>query len=160
MNNILSALHAFFVDKLAVPDANFLNANVINTVDENPLVKVGQSSADFPQLLVETLSVTGPGTSSSSSARWVITYQVSCASGQMSSDSIHFLTSWIIHTILDLNFNVGIFEYKDLFPLKRIVFSSSNIGMTPLKNVQGYSSLTSFTAEILCPYSVFLPGDR
>lgn len=128
-----------------------LNGNVISTTSGQPLEKKGTTSSDYPNFLLELVRVAGPITSTSSADKWVITFQVGVNTGDLTSSNVHWYLSLLMKALSGLNKKTGIFHYKNDYPLKRLIFSNSDIGLTVDKNrrnVDGYSYLARFEAEL------------
>ena len=131
--------------------ATFLTANVVNTTDGQPLEKKGTTSSDYPNFLLELVRIAGPITSTSSADKWVITFQVGVNTGEPSASNVHRYMSLLMKAISGLNKKTGIFQYKNDYPLKRLIFSNSDLGLSVDKsrrNVDGYSYLARFEAEL------------
>jgi hypothetical protein len=129
-------------------------------IEDTYTFKRGTSDADFPELGLSLVNVTGPTTSSSSHSKFSLQYQVLLSSGDLTQKKINQLCWFLMTRLAFMSKNVGIFNWKGDTPLKKLSFLDGQVGLTRAeanRNVVGFSSLCTIVAEVHVLTSLFLP---
>jgi hypothetical protein len=127
------------------------NVKVIDVLDESYTQRKGTSSADFPECVLQPVSVMGPLTASSQHTRVVVKYQVRISSGDLSMRVINKLVSWLMETMIHLESQKGIFRWNDYSPLVSVKFGDAPLGLSnneANRNKLGFSTVASFEVEL------------
>jgi hypothetical protein len=159
--DLLTSLYDFIFGDLKSNASDLIATNCIRSlIDDSYTYKRGTSDADYPELALSLVGITGPTTSSSSHSKFSVNYEVLISSGSLTQVKINKLCWFLMTRMTYLSKNTGIFVWKDDTPLKKISFLNGQIGLTRAeanRNVVGFSSMCTIVAEVQVLTSLFLP---